>query len=129
MGPAAGELVRFSMVGCVGFAVDAGLTLFLTQGLLWSPTISRIVAFVLAASITWALNRRFTFRSSTGRGTWLTYVAFTSFGALINVGTYLAWIQIAGTQAIMILLGVALGSGVGLGFNFWASRRLVFVNR
>ena len=115
---------RFCAVGVVGFVVDAGVTLALTQTAGWQPLPGRVLAFVLAATVTWALNRRFTFRSKAGAATWAPYVALTGVGAAINVGTYMAWLWFAGEDASSILVGVALGSVVALGFNFAASRAL-----
>jgi len=120
----AGAFARFCAVGVVGFAVDAGLTLALTQTAGWQPLPGRVVAFVIAATVTWTLNRRFTFRSDKGAATWAPYVALTAIGAGINVGTYMAWLWLAGEDASSILVGVALGSVVALGFNFAASRAL-----
>jgi hypothetical protein len=45
-------------------------------------------------------------------------------GAGINVGTYMAWLWLAGQSAANLLTGVALGSVAALGFNFVASRAI-----
>jgi putative flippase GtrA len=115
---------RFCAVGAVGFAVDAGITLALTQAMHWPPLQARVVAFLIAASATWQLNRRFTFRSTAGAATWAPYVLLTSVGAGINVGTYLLWVWMAGQGARSVLTGVALGSIVALAFNFLASKAI-----
>jgi putative flippase GtrA len=117
---------RFCLVGGVGFIVDAGLTLLITQGFGLSPVLSRAVAFASAASVTWALNSRFTFRSRGGLGSWMPYVLSTSIGALVNGGIYLLWLHLAGRTAAQILVGVALGSAVALVFNFTIARRFIF---
>lgn len=115
---------RFCAVGVVGFVVDAGVTLALTQAAGWQPLSGRVLAFLIAATVTWTLNRRFTFRSEAGAATWAPYVALTGVGAGINVGTYMAWLWFAGKDASNILVGVALGSVVALGFNFATSRAI-----
>ncbi len=116
--------LRFCVVGTVGFVVDSGTTLLLTQIFEYDPYRSRIVAFIIAATATWALNRRFTFRSERGVATWIPYVVVTSIGAGINVGTYVVWLIFVPANAAGILSGIALGSGVALGFNFFVSRRI-----
>lgn len=121
-----GEFARFCLVGAIGFVADAGLTLAFTQVLLWAPLPSRVLAFLMAATVTWFLNRRFTFRSSAGPASWLPYVLLTAGGALINVGIYAAWVGASGPAAVNIIVGVALGSIAALGFNFLVSRRLIF---
>lgn len=124
MSSGVGAFARFCAVGVVGFIVDAGMTLALTQTAGWQPLPGRVLAFVIAATVTWTLNRRFTFRSAKGAATWAPYVALTSIGAGINVGTYMAWLWLAGEGASSILAGVALGSVIALGFNFVASRAI-----
>ena len=119
-----GAFARFCAVGIVGFVIDAGVTLLLTHTAGWQPLTGRVLAFLIAATATWPLNRRFTFRSEKGAATWAPYVLLTGVGAGINVGIYMAWLWLAGESPMSILTGVALGSGVALGFNFLASRAI-----
>lgn len=121
-----GMLARFCVVGGIGFLVDSSSTLLLTQTLAWHPLTARLGAFLIAATATWSLNRRFTFRSSRGTSTWVPYVLFTSVGAAINVGVFLGWVWLTGRGAVSILTGVALGSAAALGFNFIVSK-MIFV--
>lgn len=124
MSPDADAFVRFCVVGVIGFAVDAGATVYLTQSVDRDPLQARVVAFLLAATVTWALNRRFTFRSKAGVSTWVPYVMLTAVGAAINLGIYLAWIRFAGEDAFGVLSGVGAGSIAALSFNFLASRKV-----
>jgi len=119
-----GAFARFCLVGVVGFVVDAGVTLVLTQAAGWPPLTGRIFAFVIAATVTWSLNRRFTFRSERGASSWGPYVMLTGVGAGINVGAYMAYLWLAGESGVNILTGVALGSVAALAFNFFASQAI-----
>ena len=123
------EFLRFCAVGTLGFVADSSITLMMTQALGLGPTVGRIVAFVTAATLTWQLNRRYTFRSSAGRASWVPYVVLTSVGALINIGAYRVWIGLAGTSPAQIILGIALGSVAALTFNYFVSRQFVFFRR
>jgi len=118
--------LRFCLVGGLGFVVDAGCTLAFTQLLGWPPGLSRVLAFALAASTTWFCNRSFTFRSAAGASTWLPYVLLTAFGAVLNLGVYMAWLAVFGTSATDIFLGVVFGSAAALALNYAISRRYVF---
>jgi len=124
MAVASGAFLRFCLVGVVGFVVDAGLTLLFTQAAQWPPLPSRVAAFLLAATATWLLNRRYTFRSTAGARSWMPYVAATSFGAVINISVYWLWLGIAGESPAAILGGVALGSVMALAFNYFVSRAI-----
>jgi putative flippase GtrA len=120
------ELLRFCIVGSIGFAIDAGLTLLLTQPAQWKPENARLVGFLCAATVTWNLNRRFTFRSNSSVRSLLPYIALTTVGALVNFAIFVAWLRLAGTSPAQILVGVALGAVVALGLNFAVSRRFVY---
>jgi len=128
MGARAGEFLRFCVVGTVGFIVDASLTLLLHQFAWISPLACRVLAFIVAATCTWALNRRFTFRSHRGASSWLPYIGLTTLGAGINVGVYFTWIQQAGSSATQLLVGVAMGSVAAMGFNFITAKTITFRN-
>lgn len=123
------QLLRFSLVGGVGFVTDAGLTLTLHSAMGLGETSARMLGFLSAATVTWWLNLRFTFQARGGTSSWVRYVAITSLGAAINIACYLGVVHLLGTQALDLLAGVATGSLVALGFNFWVSRRWVFAPR
>ena len=120
------EFLRFCAVGTLGFLVDSGLTVIATRFWGLGPTAARLLAFAVAATLTWALNRRFTFRSSAGAASWLPYFGLTAFGAVINVGVYRLWVAAAGSTPEQLVVGVAFGSVVALGFNWTVSRYIVF---
>ena len=126
---AGSALLRFALVGCVGFAVDAGLTLLLHAGAGLGELQARVPAFLVAATVTWWLNRHFTFRARVGAASWLRYVLTTGIGALVNIACYLGVVRLLGTRPLDLLAGVAVGSLVALAFNFWVSRRWVFADR
>lgn len=120
------ELLRYCVVGGIGFVIDAGLTLLLSQAALWWPEAARVVGFLVASTATWEMNRRFTFRTKSSGRTLLPYVLLASVGALINFATFVAWLRFAGTAPLQILIGVALGATLALSLNFTVSRRFVF---
>ena len=122
------RFLRFFAVGALGFVVDAGLTLLLSQDNHLHALAARVPAFLAASAVTYALNRCWTFEDRTTawlRG-WIHYLAVTSIGTLLNYLTYALWIVLVGTSPRTTLAGVALGSIVGLGFNFTLSNRIVF---
>lgn len=121
------DLLRFGLVGIIGFITDAGLLLALVQWLEVKPQNARLFSFIGAASVTYFLNSRFTFSSARrGGDVWLRYLVATSIGAGINIGTYQIWIHHFGIAAAQLLAGTAVGSIAALAFNYRVSRRLVF---
>lgn len=83
------KLIRFGLVGGIGFVVDAGcLALLIELG--GDPFLSRVVSIALAMLVTWRLNRSHTFGASAdgqareaGR-----YFSVAVSVALLNYGIY-----------------------------------------
>lgn len=124
------EFLRFSIVGGIGFVVDAGIVTVLVRGLGMDPYAGRVLSFLAGATTTWYLNRTFTFangRSAGSRGRqWLRFVAVNSGGALINYGVYVLTLELWPLARHYPAIGVAFGSIAGLAFNYPASKFLVF---
>ena len=129
----AGEFLRFAAVGVVGFFADtAALTLVLNFPFLNLYT-GRVISFLVAATTTWALNRRFTFARA-GAGSpaeslavqWLRFLGANALGGAVNYGVYASLVTFTALGAAWPVLGVAAGSIAGLGFNFTVSKFWVF---
>ena len=122
------ELVLFSLAGAAGFLVDAGIVWVFTRAGA-DPLTAQAVAFTVAVTVTWLLNRRFTFAyhaSPNWLREWLHYVAANSIGAVVNNGVYVLLVLSMALFSREPVLAVAAGSLAGLVFNFTASRALVF---
>lgn len=120
------QFLRFCIAGTVGFGVDAGLLQLLVNMTHANPYVARIPSFLAAASVTWLINRRYTFQSREKRITseWVRYVSLMAGGAFVNYGLYSLYIGYWDTQLLRPWLGVALGSVGALALNFMTSRRL-----
>jgi putative flippase GtrA len=124
------EALRFAMIGSIGFLVDAAVLTGLVSGLGWGLYEARGVSFSLAVSVTWYLNRRFTFterRSADRKREYARYVAVQIIGALINLGVYALVASGFPALAAYPVIPLAAGSSVAMLFNFLASRRFAFV--
>jgi putative flippase GtrA len=122
------QLLRFAVVGTIGFLVDSGTLLLAVRTLDWQPLPGRVASFLVAATVTYLLNRRFTFPTGgTGRfAQWLRYLLVTLLGAFINLGVYSLWLRGFGAAPLQLLFGTAAGSVAALAANFYATRALVF---
>jgi putative flippase GtrA len=124
------QFVRFCMVGTIGFVVDAGTLHIMVEVFSGGPYYSRVVSFLVAATATWALNRRFTFRSSVAHRArarqWGLYVTVNAMGGAVNYGVYALCVHGSQLVSSYLFLGVAAGSLAGLLVNFLASKFLVF---
>lgn len=123
---------RFLVVGAIGFLVDACVLAVLFHGLHVGLLAARLLSFGCAVTVTWLLNRHYTFaerRSASRAREWTRYTAVNGLGALINLGVFLALAELHALFASWPLLALAVASAVALFFNFAASRALVFHGR
>lgn len=124
--PLLGQMGRFVLVGTAVFGVNAALVELLVAGV--GPLWAQVIAFPLAATLAWWLNRRYTFGASDrslGRE-WLHYILANALGWLLNNGVYLLCVDRFALAARHPSLAVAAGSIAGMAANFILSRQLVF---
>ncbi|MBU2804312.1 GtrA family protein [Acidithiobacillus ferridurans] len=122
------QIFRFALTGIAGFVVDASIVWLLTQFRI-NAIIAQGIAFSVAVTVTWWLNRKYTFPNRADHRLlreWLRYVSANSFGAIVNNGIYVVLILTLSLMAHYPVLAVAAGSLAGLILNFTASRALVF---
>lgn len=123
-----GQFLRFAAVGAAGFLVDAG-ALWLAMQAGAGPLGGRALSYLAAATFTWALNRRLTFREAGAGGAlaqWARFLAVNAVGGAVNYAVFAALVLAGGAFAAHPTLAVAAGSASGLVFNFAFSKRLVF---
>lgn len=120
------RFLRFCVVGTLGFVVDAGLLAALADGLGMDPYLARVFSFLAAATVTWWLNRHYTFeaRRAPSRAEWARYLLLMLLGAAINYGAYALAITFWDVARARLWIGVAIGSVAGLAVNFATSRAL-----
>lgn len=122
------QFLRFALVGSVGFVTDFGVLTLALSVLGLNPLAGRLLSFLVAATVTWTANRKFTFAQQ-GAGTakqWLQYLLATSIGGGINIAIYQCWLMATDTSTRNLFLAVAAGSAAAMLFNFGISKRVVF---
>ena len=123
------QLLRFCVVGGIGFVVDGGVLWLLLEGTALGPYLGRVLSYVAAATATWALHRRFTFPNAhrgDKRKQWLLFVVVNAFGAAVNYGVYALLIATTDVFAAHPVAAVAVASMTSLDVNFTANRHWVF---
>jgi putative flippase GtrA len=122
------QMLSFSLIGVLGFLVDAGV---LYLALFWGLGLyaGRAVSYMAAVSATWLLNRRYTFGRTSGDNKlhqWARFVVSQLAGATINLGVYALLVHTSPLVAHEPVIGVAAGSLSGLLVNFSIARVFVF---
>lgn len=116
---------RFCLVGTIGFVIDAGIFQLLVVSVHTNFYAARIFSFLIAASATWLMNRRYTFKVNhePTRPEWLRYIGLMLFGALVNYGAFALCISFSLLAYSHPWVAVAVGSIAGLGVNFATSNK------
>ncbi|MEO8536319.1 MAG: GtrA family protein [Betaproteobacteria bacterium] len=123
------RLLRFALVGAVGFVVDAGVLTAMLGSVTPSVYAARAVSFSVAVLVTWLLNRRFVFgptqRQHAG-AEYLRYLVTQVIGALTNLAVFFTLVAafpvLTGRPVVPLAAGAVLGAIV----NYWGSTLWVF---
>ena len=124
-----GQALRFGTVGAIGFAVDTA-TVYAAHFFVGADLLTAgAIAYVVAATTTWALNRVWTFADAPRERPaqqWALFLAVQLLGFPLNRGTYAAlilWVPVAASHPV---IAVAAGSLAGMVVNFVTARAIVF---
>ncbi len=124
------QIVLFGAGGALGLLVDAGVVQALVGVADWNPYLARLLSFLVAASVTWWWNRRYTFASHrsdrAAHAQWLHWIAVMSVGAMVNYGVYAIGLMLFPVLQQWPALPTAAGSALAALVNFSAARRSVF---
>lgn len=120
-------IIKFGLVGALGFLVDATtLTLLLNE---FPKGVARFMAFAVAVTFTYALNRWFTFNARGQPGVLASYfkfIAANSGGGLLNLAVSTTLLKLSLPIVSHPFVAVAAGSASGMLVNYLLSSRFVF---
>lgn len=123
------QLLLFCIAGTLGFLVDAGVVSLLVNVSGWDPYLGRLVSFLCAVVATFAFNRRYTFAASERQSLskqFARYLLAMTGGFVVNYGAYALLVWRVELVREWPVIGVAVGSVLGLVVNFISSRYWVF---
>jgi putative flippase GtrA len=123
-----GELIRFGVVGAVGFGVNVS-AVYAVRAFV-GLYVAGLVAWLAAATVTWLLNRVWTFkeraRTAALHRQWAMFVTANLVGFLLYYGTYVALVTFSAFFAAEPVAAVFAGMLAGVAANFSLSRSWVF---
>jgi putative flippase GtrA len=123
-------LVRFGLVGVLGFVVDTGVVdgMRFVHGNLY---LDQAIAYLIAATVTWWLNRRFTFKTKATPSwrEWGKYLLANLSGGIANYLVFVFATMFSRFIYHHAIIAIALGSLAGLVFNFIFSSLFVFTRK
>ena len=132
------RVIKFAFTGGVGFVVDVGLLTLFTVHFEVDPYVARVFAILIAMTVTWLINRRFTFkvhdrvtetRDLVAEGGRYGLVAVGA--ALVNYGVYAATLftmpdVLIGKEDLSPPIAAVVGSGVAMFFSYYGYSRFAF---
>jgi putative flippase GtrA len=124
------EVALFGIGGLLGLIVDAGTTQALVSFAHINPLLSKAIAFVPAATVTWWWNRSHTFAArQSGRpllAEWAHWLVLMSGGWVVNYLCYWGLLSAFSSLAKWPGLAAGISSLIAAAVNFLSARTLLF---
>jgi putative flippase GtrA len=123
------DLLRFGMVGSLGFVIDLGILAALVHGAAWSPFAARAVAMTVAILCTWLLHRYWTFAAGRMRSALpqsLLYGVVQLAGVSVNYSIFSVLVLTGGVWRLYPVLAAAVGSLSAMAITYVLSKRIAF---
>lgn len=123
------NVFKFAVVGVIGCVVDVAI-LYLGLAFGLGLYVGRLLSFIAAATTTWIINRSWTFAGRQSQKKiwqeWLHYMGLMVIGGVFNYAAYAVAIYYVSLIRQYPVLGVMIGSVVGMVVNFISARFVIF---
>ena len=120
------RILRFVVVGGIGFVADAGMLTLLLAATPLGPFAARLVSLAFGLTVTWLLNRTLTFGPSS-RGMLKEGARYGGVGITTSIVNYLVYGGLLLAMPWMApLLALVIASLVAMTFSYLGYSRLVF---
>ena len=133
----AAQLVRFGLVGGIGFVIDAGIfnllrvTMLSPAAVPHGPIYAKIISTIVAIAFNWIGNRYWTFRDNRKQRVAreaFQFALVSAGGLLIGLGCLWASHYLLGFTSLLAdnISANVIGLALGTAFRFWLYRVWVF---
>lgn len=120
------RVLRFAVVGGIGFLADAALLALLISTTPLGPFLSRLVSVGFALCVTWLCNRNLTF-SPSERGMAMEGARYGGVGVTTSIVNYLVYCGLLlALPGMPALAALALASLAAMALSYLGYSRLVF---
>jgi putative flippase GtrA len=120
------RILRFVLVGGIGFVADAGMLALLLQATPLGPFAARLISVGFALAVTWLCNRTLTFQPSS-RGVLREGARYGGIGVTTSIVNYVIYsgllLAMPGTPP---LLALVIASLAAMTFSYLGYSKLVF---
>ncbi len=125
------QLIRFGIVGTIGFIVDASILLFFVHTIGYPIALSRILSFSSAVFVTWIINRNFTFSKNSNlnkKKEYIFYLIIQTIGALINYVIFIILVYKFEFMEDYLILPLGFAAIIAMFFNFLMMKKYLYKN-
>lgn len=120
------RLSRFVVVGGVGFLTDAAVLLFLQKATNLPLMVDRVFSIAVALTVTWLLNRTFTFGPS-DRPAIVEGARYGTVGVATSVFNYMVFVAVTAlAPQLGAFAALVIASAAAMALSFSGYSRLVF---
>jgi putative flippase GtrA len=120
------RILRFVLVGGIGFVADAGMLALLLQATPLGPFAARLISVAFALAVTWLCNRTLTFQPSS-RGVLREGARYGGVGVTTSIVNYLIYSGLLLTMPwTPPLLALVIASLAAMTFSYLGYSKLVF---
>ena len=121
-----GRILRFVVVGGIGFVADAAMLALLLAATPLGPFVARLISIGFGLTVTWLCNRTLTFRPSS-RGMLREGARYGGVGITTSIVNYLVYGVLLLTMPSMApLLALVVASLAAMALSYLGYSRLVF---
>lgn len=121
------RFVRFTIVGGVGFMIEAALLTWFASVPGLGAVKGRAISFPIAVATTWWLNRTLTFQSQNNpHREGARYFLVQSLGAVANLGVFMVLVSVFSYLRSVPVVPLFVAAIFGLLVNFTLSKKYVF---
>ena len=116
------QFVRYLLVGGLNTAISA-VIIFIVQAAGARPVVANIVGYAFGVVLSFALNSKFTFRTTATRHSAMRFLIVVLISYLANLATMLSVLHLTDAPYVAQLCGIPVYVIVGfIGNKFWAMR-------
>ena len=123
------RIISFALVGSIGFIIDGGILTVAVELFKLNPYLSRCISFPVAVTVTWYLNRRWTFAANASakkKTEYTRYFIIMIIGSFLNLLIYFLLIQAIPVLAVHPIIPLAIATIASMIFNFLGAQLIVF---
>ena len=121
-----GRILRFVVVGSIGFVADAAMLALLLAATPLGPFVARLLSIGFGLTVTWLCNRTLTFRPSS-RGMLREGARYGGVGITTSIVNYLVYgVLLLAMPSMAPLLAMVVASLAAMALSYLGYSRLVF---